>query len=30
MGTQMATELAGLIKADLAQLTNEANRLANF
>lgn len=28
MGTQMATELAGLIKADLAQLTNEANRLA--
>jgi len=24
----MATELAGLIRADLAQLTNEANRLA--
>ncbi|MBQ5948354.1 MULTISPECIES: flagellar hook-basal body complex protein FliE [unclassified Massilia] len=24
----MATELAGLIKADLAQLTNEASRLA--
>jgi flagellar hook-basal body complex protein FliE len=28
MGTTMATELAGLIRADLAQLTNDANRLA--
>jgi len=28
MGTTMATELAGLIRADLAQLTNDAQRLA--
>ena len=28
MGTTMATELAGLIRADLAQLTNDDNRLA--
>jgi flagellar hook-basal body complex protein FliE len=27
-GTTMATELAGMIKADLAALTNEASRLA--